>query len=249
MKSIIALILLIVLNTAAFGQALPFPGPGGIAASGGAGTTVDFEAKAEDTTDQTTYTFAAQALGAAAADRCNVVGFISRSASARTVSGVTIDGVAATAIVTANNNASGADIAAIYAAATPSADVTGDVVLTFSGAMIRAAVVVWRMVGQAACTTPTATSSSTTLVALVGTANVNVSANGDAIGICYILSGGTAAATWTAGLSSDATGSPETAANAYNGGHAHSSGTPLGITCTGDAGAARVALSTASWGP
>lgn len=219
-------------------------------AASGAATSVSFQGSGEDTTDQTTYTFTSQPLGTIASDRCSLVAFVSRSASARSVSSVTIDGVSATAIVTADGVPAGADIASIWAAATPSADTTGTVAITFSGAMLRAAIVNYRMVGQSACTTPTATTSTTTLTAMVGTASVNVSANGDAVGMCYMLSGGTASATWS-GITSDATGSPETAANAYNAGHQHfaSSQSPAVITCTGDAGAARIALVSASWGP
>jgi hypothetical protein len=90
------------------------------------------------TTNLTTYTFTAASLGTAHADRYVIVGVASVAGFARTISSATIGGVAATL----NHNQNLGFTGRIISAAVPTG-ATGDVVLTFSGAMTSCAIGVW----------------------------------------------------------------------------------------------------------
>src|SRR5688572_5252304 len=75
----------------------------GVGGQGGGGApsgplTVEFTGSAVDATTQTTYTFAAQPLGTATADRQIVIGLSQRAAAARTISTWTVAGVNCTII-------------------------------------------------------------------------------------------------------------------------------------------------------
>ena len=155
-------------------------------------TSVD--TPAANTTSQTTYTFSSASFGSAASVRVIVVAFASRAnTTGRTISSVTIGGVAATAAAVGNYSSGGAsDFAAIYYAELPSGT-TGDVVITFSAAMLRCALQVFRMTGQDSVT-PSATATDTTGDPMDG--DVNVVAGGAAVGVSATggASGGTV---WT----------------------------------------------------
>lgn len=140
---------------------------------------LSYLAGTEDATDQTTYTFAAQSFGAAAADRHIAVAISTRANAARSISSVTIGGVAATPAFVANNAASGADMAAIYVANVPTG-ATGSVVVVMSAAMVRCAIAVYRMTGL-----NSATPVDTAGVAVTSAApsvNLDVVAGGPVIG-------------------------------------------------------------------
>lgn len=100
---------------------------------------ITFTASAQDVANASTYTFASQALGTAYTDRKIIVGIGARGGSDYTPSSVTVGGVAATQVASVVQNGS---YAGIYIASVPTGT-TGNVVVTFSGTMVRAAVGVW----------------------------------------------------------------------------------------------------------
>lgn len=95
------------------------------------------------TTDQTVYTFSSCDIGTAQSTRNVVITITARSSSVRSISSVTIGGVTATqaAYISANSNAT---IAAIYVASIPTGT-TADVVVTFSGGMVRCLIGVYAL--------------------------------------------------------------------------------------------------------
>lgn len=115
--------------------------------------TRTFAAATASTSDLTTYTFSAHALGTAAANRKTVVCVMARAGAAISVSSLTVDGVSATRAI--RSAASGTSQAEIWVADTPS-NTTGDIVVTWSGGAARCAIAVYAMYG-AGSSTPTAT--------------------------------------------------------------------------------------------
>lgn len=96
-----------------------------------------------DTSALATVTLTGVAIGTPAPDRLVVAVVLGRDSNARTISSVTIGGVAATAAVTSpsQNNPTG-----IYYARVP-AGTTADIVVTFSAATTRMAVAVYTLTG------------------------------------------------------------------------------------------------------
>jgi hypothetical protein len=152
----------------------------GISAGGGGGgggpVAITQAGSAVSTADLTTYTFSTVPIGSAAAGRMNIVGVAVRAVASVTVASVTIDGVAATQAVYAqdlsDSNTTGA---AIWAAATPSANATATVTVVLSAAAVRCGINVWKMTG-AAGVVPSAT--DTALDSPVGDISLTVPANG-----------------------------------------------------------------------
>lgn len=129
------------------------------------------------TSNAAAYTFSAQNLGAAAADRyiiCAVNG--SGGATGRTISSVTIGGVNASIIVQKENttvyNVSGIVIAAVPNGA------TGDVVVTLSDNWARCHIALWRVTGLSSATAIDNGNS----VASDPTYDIDIPAKGIAIG-------------------------------------------------------------------
>lgn len=136
----------------------------------------DFLQAANITTDLTTYTFAAQNFGAAAADRYLVVVIQSRKGGASTtITGVTIGGITATEVVQRTNNVTNTDVAGIFIAAVPTGT-SGDVVITFGAGMARCGISLFRGTGMNP--TPYDTDSS---VASDPTCTLNIPADGAAV--------------------------------------------------------------------
>lgn len=157
--------------------------------------TKSFTGSAAQTPSQTVYTFSSQALGTAASDRYIVVGTLARAAAARTLDSVTVGGVAATKLTALENAGSNSGL---WLAAVPTGT-TGDVVLTFSSTMVRAAIAIWRVDGIS--TTPTDVDTSD---ALPATANITIAAGGVAFGASFVgINTTTLTATWT-NLTTDA---------------------------------------------
>lgn len=150
-----------------------------------------FLQSANSTADTNAYTFSAQNLGTASADRYIIVSAFGRKAGASTtISSITIGGVSATIVKQVTNNVTNTDVAGLAIAAVPTG-ATGDVVVTFGASMVRAAIGLWSATGLVSAT-PTDTGSST---ANAPTYDLDVNANGFAIG-----AGATAAnttASWT----------------------------------------------------
>lgn len=197
---------------------------------------IGYVAGATSAADLTTYTFAAQPLGAAAADRYIVVGVQRRPAA--TVSAVTVGGVSATQVVTATNSD---NAVSLWIAAVPTGT-TGDVVVTLSTGVLRCAIQVYRLTGIASPVPyHTVTGSGT------GTASgaLNIPAGGVAIG-CAVQGTTTTAATW-AGLTEDYDAQVEVITASSASGTFASPQTGLTVSCTFGGGAA--AIVAASWSP
>lgn len=154
-----------------------------------------FLSSATSATDATAYTYSAMSFGAAFAGRVLVACLGARRNSAASISSVTIGGVTATNVITANNTGGGADIAAIYAAVVPTGT-SGDVVVTYSGTMLRAACTLYslRYVGGI---TAADTGSDTTLTGSTVSDTLNVPAT-SAVIACVGWSGTPYTNTWTA---------------------------------------------------
>lgn len=151
-----------------------------------------FLQEAHSTSDLTTYTFSAQALGAASADRYIIVTAAGRKAGASTtISSITVGGVTATIVVQRTNTITNTAVSGIAIAAVPTGT-TGDVVVTFGAGMARCGIALWAVTGLAS-DTPTDTDSS---VATAPTVNLDVVAGGFAIGCAYDSASVGASATW-----------------------------------------------------
>lgn len=206
-----------------------------------------YRASAQDATDLTTYTTAALAAGPASPDRELVVAVGGRANSARTISSVTIGGVAATAVATANATGGGADISAIYSAVVPTGT-TAVVVVTFSGAMLRFVVGLYsklqsRVTASATSTvTPSGTSPTTT---------ITVPSNGAVLAAAWIGSSVSATATWTGPTEDFDLQAPDTAGSALTGAsqNYNATQTSMTVTATVPSVAADQAMAVAAWGP
>lgn len=194
---------------------------------------------AQDGTNLTTYTFAAQNLGSAVADRyiAYTVNGRSSDGAARTITSVTIGGVTATAGPFVGNSGShvGAGIAAVPTGA------TGDVVVTWSSTMTDCTVSLYYVTGVSS-TTPTSSVTDTTTAL---SQSINVDAGGFAIGISTSDSG-SATATW-AGITekfddATATGNDQSGA----GDEFASAQTGLTVSCTWTA-ETRIAMAVVSY--
>lgn len=115
---------------------------------------------ATDASDLTTYTFAAQNLGAAAGGRHIIVCAQGRrTGTSATISSITVDGAPATIVDQVTNTATNTAVCGIAIVALPSGT-SGDIVVTFSSGMIRCAIQVYRATGINATAYDTATSTT-----------------------------------------------------------------------------------------
>lgn len=156
---------------------------------------ISFLDESSDETDLTTYTFASMNFGVAAAGRYIIVEVIGWAGAARTVTSVTVGGVAATLVKTqANGNAR----MSMYVALVPTGT-TGSVVVVFSGAMVRAGVALWRAININPVAEATGGSTAAPM-----TADLAVSAGSVQVGCAWTFTNG-ATATWsgTNGMTED----------------------------------------------
>lgn len=153
----------------------------------GRSTTVTATDSAFSVTNLTTYTFTAMSLGTASENRYILVGISARSGTAETISTVTVGGISATQVIDFQDSTSNAGL---FIAAVPTG-ATGNVVVTFTGAMVRAAVGLWAVTGLRS-TTPfdTATDGVSAY-----SAAIDIPARGFAVGIAF--SHETGSLTWT----------------------------------------------------
>lgn len=124
------------------------PSPASLAAS--------YLQAATSTTDATSYTFADQGAGDAAADRSIVAVIVTRAVGTtpRTVTGVTIGGVAATIDVQKTHINANQTAVAIARAVVPTGT-TATVVITLSGTVARLGCALYRVTGAAMAVTST----------------------------------------------------------------------------------------------
>lgn len=194
---------------------------------------------AQDGTNLIIYTFLAQNLGTAAADRYIICCVSGRSAdgAARTITSIVIDGVTATAVNFVGNSGSHVGI---YIAAVPS-DATGTVVVTWSNTMGDCSIHLHRATAVTS-TTPTDSSTDTTTPLSY---DIDVVAGGFVVALST-SDDGAATATW-AGITEkydDATGGGNDQSGA--GGEFATTQTNLTVSCTWTA-EARIALAVASF--
>jgi hypothetical protein len=176
---------------------------------------------ASSSTDASSYTFSAESLGTADSDRYILVGIAARAASARTISSVTIGGVSATILI---DHSSSLSLAGFAIAAVPSGT-TGDVVVTFSGTMVRCAIAVYRLLGLGS-TTPTDTGTDGGVASL--TTNLDINAGGAAFAVGHRAATGTP--TWT-NLTLDANIAVESNNSSFASDEFASAQTALAVTC------------------
>lgn len=109
------------------------------------------QAATPDTTDTDTYTFSSQNLGTAAADRYIIVAAAGRTVSTDlNISSITVGGVTATVVQSAQSAVGDNDLT-IAIAAVPTGT-TGDVVVTYNTTSLRCQICLWRATGLASAT-------------------------------------------------------------------------------------------------
>lgn len=167
------------------------------------------------TTDTNIYTHTAMLFGGSAVDQVTLVSIGSRANAGRGVSGVTIDGIASVQVVSATqtDGSTFTEVAEIWGAPTPS-NPSGDVVVTYTGNMLRNSVSTHRMIGtNGLINIKDFFSDNKGSGASPLTGVVDIPENGAAIGTAWY---NTAAgvATWT-GLMEDYEGGPESSSNVH----------------------------------
>lgn len=151
----------------------------GVGKGGGSADIVStYVTVTEDSTTQTTYTINSS-LGTASGHR--IVGVMARGSAARTVSSVTVDGVAADLTSTFNN---GGNNTLCFAACAASGNTTGDVVVVFSGNCACCLVAIWH-VANLTSTTATATATDASLTGAVLSTGISVSAGGGVFALVF----------------------------------------------------------------
>lgn len=157
---------------------------------------VSFLQSASDSSNLTTYTFSGQNLGTEATDRYIIVGIMGRKAGTtnRTINSVTVGGVTATIVHQQFSSTFNTNIAGLAIALVPTG-AAGDVVVTFGGEMVRAAIALYRATGI-----NPAEFQKLDSIALDPTVALDIPANGFAIGVG--LTAANSSAAWT-GLTED----------------------------------------------
>lgn len=215
-------------------------GFGVIASASAATVTRTFNARYTSTTDLTTYTFSASSLGAEAANRKIVVGILGRSTnpSTRTISSVTVAGVAATAVVYVSNTIG--NVAAFYVADVLTGT-TGDIVVVWSAGMQNCTIASYAMFA-AASSTPSATGTD---IASAYSQPLDIPAQGVAFA-CGAVQANTTA-TW-AGLTEDSDATSEAELTTFASGEFATLQTGLTVSMTQGSGSDG-AMAMCSFGP
>ena len=209
-------------------------GAGDIAAS------ISYVTQLVSTSDLTTYTFTAAAIGTAAGGRYVVVGVSIAFSTTRSISSVTVAGATATLIGTALTSAN--LVMALYGVQVDSGT-TGDIVVTASGASLDCGIGVWALYDLTS-QTPVDTGTST---ANPSTDSLTTLDNG--VAIAFADSANTLATYTWSGLTENFDGTVEaTLAHSYSGASANIAvGSNLSISATRTAGVTQTAMVTASF--
>jgi hypothetical protein len=197
--------------------------------SGGGPATISYRTSSTDAVDRTTYTFASLDIGTASPTRKVIVGITTGATADRTISSVTVAGIAASLVDTISDfNGIGTYYrAALYIAEVPTGT-TGNVVVTMSGATSACGVGIWAADGLASATATTTTTDTDDPFSL----NINTTAGGIVVAIVN-----NSPVTWT-GLTENFDVNP--AADLWHTGASAAittASTPLTITADGPAGA------------
>lgn len=218
-------------------------GAGGAAVSP---ITGGYVSTANSSADTAAYTFSAQAIGTAAADRRVVVvtGCVIGGATAPTISSLTIGGVSAAQAVIAGDNLSGQSVALGVWSAIVATGTTGDVVVTWSTSAYRSFISVYSIYGTDTSVYDTLTDDSTD--PLTGT--IDVPAGGVIIGGHFNHTPATNV-TYDAGMTEDVDSTVE--GSYYSSGHDLYASASTGQTCTINLTTTPTTgcMGVASWGP
>lgn len=197
--------------------------------------------------DTNTFTFSGVSFGTATADRLVIVGVGMTATSLATISSVTIGGVTATSIVEKPHNAGGVYVhSGIFIAAVPTG-ATGDIVVTWSGTVLRCGFVAWEAHNLTSATPFDSDSSS----ASPATAGLNVKTDGIAVAYEQAYASAAPGFSWT-NLTEDGDEAVEGVGNSHHtaaSANTASDETPRTITCTDNGGDTVRALVMASWVP
>lgn len=207
-------------------------------------SVVSFLQSTSSGTDLTTYTFSAQNLGTAVADR-HIIVCVGWGNNSNNISSVTVGGVTATSVVAATGSPENFGRIQMFIAAVPSG-ATGDVVVTFASGENRCAIAMYRatfLVSASAhqtATDATATSGQCS-------ANIDVPAGGFAIGFSYQFDDGTSAYAWT-NLTEDSDFQAGGEGSRFSTASQSFSAAQSGLTVTATSSATtRVVMALASW--
>lgn len=218
----------------------------GFNAGGVSPATVTFLQCAEDASDASTYTFTSQNVGTASSDRYTIVGIGGDdNATVWDISSVTVGGNSATEAVD-YGGVSSLNNTAIYYIANPTGT-SQTIVVNTSEAINHLQICVWQA-NNIQTGTPFATNTGFDTAAAAFHMDLNIPANGAAVGVCSTQAG-SQTFTWT-GLTEriddpaiGAEANSYTAADLNQGGTAS---TPLSITCDAT-GSADTSGAVASW--
>lgn len=142
--------------------------------------------------DLSTYTFAARAIGVSASPRAVLVCIYGSAVASRTISSVTIGGVAAAAVVSAS--AGTFVLCAMYIATIAGDVATADVVVAWSGVMQRCHIHPFNLTNLNSNTPTDTATDNIQSSGLMSTNTLDISAGGCAVG--FVGSGGVVSWSW-----------------------------------------------------
>lgn len=219
------------------------------AGSQDAPVTAAYVSSNKSETDLTTYSFASQDIGTAAADRIVVVAPFFNAGGSLTISSATLGGSGMTPIITALNDTGSATTGvALYALAYPTGT-TATIEFTLSGGAVRGGIGVWTLSGKTGSVAAYDTGSSAT--GDPTTTNVDIPNLGCLITVAGCANSGALTVTWT-GPSEDFDITVGTSDNTMSGARiAGPSAAVASQSVSADWSSAptRPVLVAASWGP
>lgn len=195
-------------------------------------------------------------IGANTSGSMIVFGCGSRANAARTVTGVTCDGVAMTLVGTGNDTSGGADIATMWRLPRSSipdpTQTNADFVITFSDVMLRATFAAYQISGPVNMTPNYANNDNTQSAGVLSLNDVDCPANGTVIGLAWFAAASPTSVTWSGLSTEDFDINTETASNVFSGAHQNFTTTQTNITVSATDASGTTAngsMVIASWGP
>lgn len=162
---------------------------------GGGGLTYSYESSAESGNNASGYTFSSMGIGTADSDRRVIVVAATRGTNTVSSVTVTVGGVSASIDYLSGHTGTGNSI--VFASAAVPTGTAADVVVTWSGSMLRCGVAVYRFIGAVAV--------SDSDVASTDPATINLTSTVDG-GVCLgaeVVVGKAHTATWSGGMTED----------------------------------------------
>jgi hypothetical protein len=133
-------------------------------------------------------------IGALLTTGHRIVGIIGRGSATRTISSVTVDGAAATALTSAVNNSNNT---AVFYIAPATGNTTGTVALSLSGAWTSYTFAVWNVLNLKSTSPSDTVGTSTTYTSNAISASINVLAGGAAYALAYDVHNNGPTFTWS----------------------------------------------------